>query len=358
MKPFIIPFFLPHQGCPHTCIYCNQHASGGRRPEPVTPESVRRGLEAGLGSTRLKASSRVEAAFFGGTFTALARSRQQDLLEACGPYIKEGLVHGLRLSTRPDALPPDEIEFLKTRGVTTIEIGAQSMDDRVLQAAGRGHSAAQTRAAAKRVKAAGLGLGLQLMPGLPQENGQSRDLTLSRVLALKPDEARLYPLLVLEGAPLAGLYQKGGYQPLDLERAVSVCADMFRRLTLAGTTVIRIGLHPEPGLARSLLAGPFHPAFGHLVKSEVFLETAARVLAERPPRGKPGPTILVAPQDLSQALGPGRTNLTRLADRYGLPGLCIRPDLGLARGHFQWQGETYPTLKQQRGPGHRGRIGP
>ncbi|MFH1092313.1 MAG: radical SAM protein [Pseudomonadota bacterium] len=338
MKPFIIPFFISHQGCPHRCLYCDQHRSGGRRPEPATPESVRRGLTAGLASPRLKPGVRVEAAFYGGTFTALPRSRQEVLLNAAAPFLKQGLVHGLRLSTRPDALDRERLAFLRSKGVVTVEIGAQSMDDRVLEAAGRGHTCEQTRQAAGLVKEAGLRLGLQLLLGLPREDDPSRDMTLQSVLDLAPDDVRLYPLLVLQGTPLAGLYRQGLYDPLSLEQAVSACARMYRRLTRNGVSVIRLGLQPTPELEMNLLAGPYHPSFGHLVAGEVFARRFSEILAGAP-AGRGGPIAYVAPQDLSPALGHGRANLKHLSAE--LPGLNFKPDPSLPRGWIRWQGREY-----------------
>lgn len=340
MKPFIIPFFLVHQGCPHRCIYCDQRRAGGRRAEPLTPEAVKRGIKAGLASPRRRPGARVEAAFFGGTFTALPHSRQEELLDAVAPYIQSGRVQGLRLSTRPDALSLEQIEFLKSKQVTNIEIGAQSFDDQVLRAGRRGHTAAQTRAAARRVKAAGLALGVQLLPGLPGEDDDSRAKTLGQTLDLDPDEARLYPLLVLKGTPLAELYLKGRYQPLTLDQTVGICADMYTALTKAGTRVIRIGLQDSPELSAAVLAGPYHPGFGHLVKSEVFGRAMARALASRPAK-TPKPAMFVAPDDLAQAVGDRRRNPVRLSARFGLDELSLKTAPSLDRGRFLWQGQEY-----------------
>jgi len=346
VKPFIIPFFLPHQGCPRRCLYCNQGLSAGVRPEPLTPESVDRGLGRGLASPRLRPGRRVEAAFFGGTFTFLPRPRQAGLLDAVRPYMEKGHVQGLRLSTRPDALDPDQIEFLKAHDVTTVEIGAQSMDDRVLAAAGRGHTAEQTRRAAGRVKSAGMRLGLQLLLGLPREDDRSRALTLNEILALAPDEVRLYPLLVLPDVPLADLFRRGLYQPLSLDQAVAVCAEFVGRLTAAGIVVTRIGLQNDPRLDQGVLAGPYHPALGHLVRSEVYGRALVRVLTARKP-GASRAAVQVAPQDLPQALGHERRNLKRLLDVFGLEELKFQPDARLAPGRFGWDREVFSIWDHQ-----------
>ena len=348
MKPFVIPFFLDQAGCRHPCLYCSQRRSGGRRDEPLSPRSVTRGIEAGLASPRRKPGARVEAAFFGGTFTALSRSRQSDLLGACGPFLRGGRIQGLRLSTRPDALSVDEVAFLKSLGVTTVEIGAQSMDDRVLSAAGRGHTADQTREAAARVKGAGLGLGLQLMPGLPGEDEASRRLTLEAVLGLGPDEVRLYPLLVLEGTPLAGLWRSGLYRPLSLDRAVAVCAGWAAALTAAGAALSRIGLQDSRPTWRPRCwpARTTRPSATWSGAKSFFRPCKGPWRPGRP--GTRGRSWRSAPGTCPGPWGDRRDNLNRLRARFDRPDLAIRPDPRLAPGRFRWRGETFSVLPGDR----------
>ena len=339
-RPFVIPFFLTHQGCPHRCVYCDQRLSGGHRTEPLTAEGVTQGVEAGLASPRLEPGTWVEAAFFGGTFTNLPPGRQMELLDAVAPFIEKGKVQGLRLSTRPDALSREQVDFLKGKSVTTVEIGAQSMDDKVLDAAGRGHNSAATRQAAQRLKSAGIRVGLQLLPGLPGEDQASRDHTLNQTLEISPREARLYPLLVMKGTPLAGMFQQGEYQPLTLDQAVAVCATMLTRLVSAGINVIRTGLQNGPELENNIVAGPYHPAFGHLVKTEVFRRAMTRALTQYPSENQDD-VLFAAPEDLSAVVGQNRSNLDLLTRSFSLPGLAVRPDPRLDHGYFSWQQEIF-----------------
>jgi histone acetyltransferase (RNA polymerase elongator complex component) len=282
----------------------------------------------------------VEVAVYGGTFTALERSRQDGLLGAVQPFLENGTVHGLRLSTRPDALEADQVAFLTDRGVTTVEIGAQSMDDRVLAQAGRGHTSEQIRAAARRVLRAGLGLGLQLLVGLPGEDAASRKHTLAEVLALAPHEARLYPLLALRGTVLARRYEQGAYRPLDLAEAVSACADYDLALTGHGVRVIRIGLQNGPELDRNVLAGPYHPAFGHLVRAEIYRRALGRALNEQP-SGPGRAEIFVSPADHCLAVGHAGGNRAWLTERLGHTGWRFRDDPSLDRGWFRWRDSDF-----------------
>jgi histone acetyltransferase (RNA polymerase elongator complex component) len=191
---------------------------------------------------------------------------QERLLELARPYIESGRVHSLRLSTRPDAIEPGHLVWLKTRGVGTIELGAQSFDDRVLAAVQRGHTAAQTIEAARAVKDAGLELGLQLMCGLPGETRRSFTQSCRQAAMLRPSLVRIYPLLVLRGTALARDYEAGRFQPLSLGEAVSWCQEALALFEAAAIPVARMGLQSAPGLEASILAGPYHPAFGQLVR--------------------------------------------------------------------------------------------
>lgn len=340
MPPFIIPFFLTHEGCPHRCLYCDQRRSGGGRAARLDAGEAAGRLEAGLASPRLRPGQRVEAAFYGGTFTALPRSRQRDFLQAARPFLANGRVHGVRVSTRPDALEEDEVVFLKEQGVTAVEIGAPSMDDEVLRRAGRGHSAAEVEAAAGRVRAAGIRLGLQLLPGLPGEDRASLRATLEAVLALSPDEVRLYPALVIMGTGLDRLLLQGAYRPWTLDQAIGLLAWMQVRLTRAGIRVTRVGLQETPELIAGLRAGPHHPALGYLVRSAVYARALARTFRRRPALEKTA-VIQVAPADRSEALGSGRSHLKRLSRAFGLDRLRIEADAQLPRSRFRWQGEEY-----------------
>jgi len=322
-------------------------------PEPdfFNPERIGQGIRQGLASPKRRPEAHVEVAFFGGTFTGLDRARQADLLAAVVPFWGASLekpVRGVRLSTRPDAITQDGLVFLKERGVTTVELGVQSMDDQVLEAAERGHTADQTRRAAALIKSAGLRLGIQLLPGLPKEDDASRVRTQTEVLKLAPEDVRLYPLLVIRGTALAKRYHQGQYQPLSLERAVAICSAMYVQFTKAGIQVIRIGLQNNRDLDRNFLAGPYHPALGHLVKSEVYARAVIHTVSKNAARSN-CPSLNVAPQDISQALGHRRSNMKRLLESGFFTGLDIRPNPDLTPGRFRWLEKEYSVISEAMG---------
>ena len=193
----ILPLFIPHLGCPHDCVFCNQRRISGILT-PVTPEDVSAAIE-GLDAPV------DELAFYGGSYTALPPAEQRTLLDAAQPFVAAGTVGAIRVSTRPDAIDAEGLALLREAHVETIELGAQSMDDGVLAKCGRGHSAADTVRAAELVKAAGFRLILQMMTGLPGSSDE-RDLATAEALAgLRPDGVRIYPTVILRDTPLYDL---------------------------------------------------------------------------------------------------------------------------------------------------------
>ena len=137
MKHANISLFVPHQGCPHQCSFCNQKTISGSVKE-LTPEAVREALEKAV-NDRVDPEN-TEIAFFGGSFTAIKRDYMISLLEEAKPFVENGSFCGIRISTRPDAINEDVLEILKNYKVTSIELGAQSTDEQVLLLNHRGHT--------------------------------------------------------------------------------------------------------------------------------------------------------------------------------------------------------------------------
>lgn len=266
----ILPIFIPHAGCPHQCVFCNQKTISGQKnaAESGAREQIARWLQ------WLRPSLENEAAFYGGSFTALDSDLQERLLLLTDELLERGIIGSVRLSTRPDYIDDNKLELLKKHGVRLVELGVQSLDDRVLEAAGRGHTAADVVQAMKRLRAYNLKTGLQLMVGMPLQSFSSLQDTVAQVIKLQPDIARIYPLLVIKGTPLAESWGKGEFQPLSLEEAVHKSAWVYDQLTTNGIKVIRVGLQPDDELCASgnILAGPFHPSMGELVQSFLLRE--------------------------------------------------------------------------------------
>ncbi len=330
-KPFIIPVFLPQEGCPHACVFCNQRAATGiRDPSPLEPEGVRAAVEE-FSRHRGPGRERAEIAFYGGNFLGLPEERVRALLAAAALCVKEGLADGIRISTRPDTLIPARLDLLSGFPVRCIETGAQSLDDAVLAACGRGHSAADVERAAAEVKARGMALGIHLMAGLPAETRDSAGASARKTAELRPSFVRIHPTLVLLGSGLEALWRRGEYEALSLAEAVFRVRIMYETLAAAQIPVARMGLFsPEPG---SVLAGPEHPAFGHLVMSAVFLEKARALLQSAGVKGGEA-AFRVHPRDVSNLRGQANQNLRTLSGDFGLAGVRVIPDPALSPGEL------------------------
>lgn len=331
--PLIIPFFIPHQGCPHVCIFCNQRLIAGQTAKERSFNSEAERLSAVI-HTYLqfkKNRDQVELAFFGGNFLGLETSRIFALLKAVQPWNREGQIHSIRCSTRPDTVTGQVLDLARPFGLETVELGVQSMDDRVLALAERGHTSADTRNALALLKENGLKTGVQVMVGLPGDDDCGAVRTAQVLAELGPDLARIYPLLVLEGSRLAQWYRSGRYVPLSLDQAVDQTKKMVTIFRGAGVSVARLGLQATQMMedAGRMIAGPWHPAFGHLVLSALMFDQACekidRLLQGPAKKGTPGNrcnlVLQVNPKSLSRLQGDRKTNLDRLAQRY--PGLSF-----------------------------------
>jgi len=271
-----------------------------------------------------------QVAFFGGSFTCLPEARQQEMLAAVQPFLRSGQVACIRISTRPDCLDRAACSFLLSQGVRIVELGVQSLDDRVLQASWRGHDADDSRRAVALLQEAGLEVGIQLMPGLPLETTGSFLRTVREVVALAPAFVRLYPVLVVEQAGLAEMYRRGDYRPLSMNKAVALTSRAKEMLAAAAIRVVRIGLQPSLSLERELLAGPYHPAFGELVASRIWFKRIRALLAACPKGQRV--TVQISPRDLSAVIGMKRLNIQRF-ERLGMADrLELITDANMKRG--------------------------
>ena len=270
---YIIPVFISHQGCPHQCVFCNQDRIAGKYEE-VFASDVRKIIDEYLETINSKGAT-IEVSFFGGTFTAIDVNKQKELLEVAREYKQKGLIHKIRLSTRPDAILPYILGYLKEYKVDIIELGVQSLDDEVLRKAGRGHSVNDVVVASKLIKEAGFTLGHQIMPGLPGDSFDIDIETTKKSIEMKPDICRIYPSLVIKDTPMEDMYNRGDYVPYSLDEAVYISGEMLKLYNDAKIKVIRIGLQPTDTITtgKDIVDGPFHPAFRELVEGHLICET-------------------------------------------------------------------------------------
>jgi histone acetyltransferase (RNA polymerase elongator complex component) len=329
-RPLIIPLFIPHQGCPHRCTFCNQHTITGPPDGSLNRLKLSAIVDRFLGYRR-RGHGIIQIAFFGGNFLGLPPDRVRHHLAAASAYVRQGAVDNLRFSTRPDTISPATLELIRTYPVRTVELGVQSMDDGVLAAARRGHWAADTIQAVRRLKAAGYEIGLQIMTGLPDDTPAKATATVEAIIDLQPAFVRIYPTLVIAGSPLAADYQAKRYRPAPLSASLDLVARLWLRLTAAGIRVVRMGLQDNPAMIdrAQRLAGPYHPAFGELVRGRIFRAMAHAALKRSP--GTNGRLVVrVNPRRVSVMTGPHRQNLLRLQKTFGLDNLRVKGDATLA----------------------------
>ena len=267
---FIIPIFVPHLGCPHDCVFCNQRRITGLDTD-VTPKYVENTINEYL-ATFPKREIKIEVAFYGGSFTGIDKKVQGELLSIPLNYKNQGLIDGIRLSTRPDYIDEEILNLLKKYKVDTIELGVQSLKDEVLSKSGRGHSSQQVYMASKLIKEYGFNLGLQMMVGLIGDTKEKSIFTAKEFIRLEPYCVRIYPTLVIKDTYLEKMYNAKTYAPLSLAEGVDIATDLLMLFQHNHINVIRVGLQPTDNirLGKDVVAGPFHPSFRQLVESNIY----------------------------------------------------------------------------------------
>lgn len=326
-----ISFFIPHLGCPHRCSFCDQRSITGHNKLP-SPQDIKEAVDIAIKS-KVYSSKNCEIAFFGGSFTAIDRKYMLSLLKAAYPFVKDGIIKGIRVSTRPDAIDEEILNILKEYGVTAIELGAQSMDNQVLLANKRGHTAQDVINSSYLIKQYGFSLGLQMMTGLYKASEESDLYTVKEFIKISPDTVRIYPTVVLKGTALAGLVNSGEYIPPSLESTVNACCKYYKEFSDNRINVIRMGLHHIE--ENDYVSGPWHPAFSELCISQMFFEEAVNKLKKM---GKGRYIIYVSEKQISAAVGQKKCNLNKLEK---LNYICrIKTDITLKDKEFRIEKEV------------------
>lgn len=339
-RHYIIPIFVPHFGCPHDCVFCNQKRITGLSTN-VTPGEVESIIKDHLAT--FKPDSTVEVAFFGGSFTAIDMNIQKQLLEIPYKYKRDGLIHAIRMSTRPDAIDDEILANLREYSVDTIELGVQSLDDEVLFASGRGHTGEDVYKASDLIKSYGFNLGLQMMVGLPMDGMDKNLYTAKEFIKLSPYCVRIYPTLIIKDTFLEKLYLNNKYSPLTLEEAIDVCSILLMLYEINNVHVIRVGLQPTENiqLGKDVLAGPFHPAFRQMVESNIFRIVMDRYIKRKNIVTKGKELIIESNKSkVSSIAGQKSSNIKYFKEKYNLAGMKIygrlenKDDITITIGEF------------------------
>ena len=332
-KQYIIPIFVPHLGCPNDCVFCNQKSISGQKKQ-VTKEDVKNIIEEHL--KYIKKDSKVEVAFFGGSFTGIEEEKQEELLAAAYEYIKQKKVDSIRISTRPDYIDKKILKRLKKYKVKTIELGVQSANDYILKKAGRGHTFEDVVKASKLIKWYGFDLGHQMMVGLPESTTVDEINTAKQLIKLKPKMVRIYPVLVIKNTKLEKDYNDGKYKPLTVTQAVEVCKELVKLFVKKHIEVIRIGLQPTDTITNpedeksEVVAGPFHPAFRQLVESGMWYDVIVEKIKQLNTKVKEV-VVTVNPADVNNVIGQRKDNINNLREVYDVD-LIVRADEKIKQG--------------------------
>ncbi len=259
----IIPIFLPYKGCKYKCVFCNQLGATGVT-KPISPSEL-----PAIIKEYLKTGDEYEIAFYGGTFTGLPYETQLSYFEVIKDFIGSNWFRGVRISTRPDEITEEKVNFLKKYGVTVVEIGVQLLDDRVLETIKRGHTSQDVLKAIEILKRFGLKIGVHLMVGLPESSFETEIKSAKLLSETGVTFSRIHPTLVFENSELKKWYEKGRYSPLTLEEAIMRTSDMVCVFESRGIRVIRLGLHIPVEQRKFIVAGPYHPSFGDMVRARI-----------------------------------------------------------------------------------------
>lgn len=329
-KYYIIPIFVPHLGCPHDCIFCNQKKITGSI-EIVKKDDVEKTIDEYL-STIDRNNSYVEISFFGGSFTGIPIDYQIELLSVAKDALDKGRIDNIRLSTRPDYINDFILEHLKKFGVGVIELGVQSMDDEVLKIAERGHTPLDVIKASNLIKSYGFKLGHQVMIGLPKDNLEKDIYTAKEIIKLKPDFVRIYPVLVIKNTKLESLYNMGLYNPLSLDKAVEICKQLYILFIKNDIQIIRIGLQATDkiNVNKDVVAGPFHPAFRELVESSIYISMIDYIIKGYFKNEK-DLMIYINPREISKLFAYGKKYFKILKELYSNVNIKILQDDSIDR---------------------------
>ena len=319
-----LPIFIPHLACRNDCVFCNQKKIAGTL-SPPTPNEITSLLEEGLAHLVCE----TQIAFFGGSFTGLEKELMEEYLAAAYPFVRDGGYSGIRLSTRPDYISPDILSLLKKYKVQTIELGVQSLDKDVLIASNRGHTVNDVYTACGLIRENGFELILQMMVGLPLDTKEKSVLTAEKIAEIHPDGVRIYPTVVIKDTMLNLMYQQGTYTPLTVEEAVDICSELVLIFEKNNIPVIRLGLHSDKSLTEKdgIVAGPFHPAFGELCESRIYLDIIKNKLGDKKYENI---TVCCPKGEISKITGNKRENINKLKAQYNIRNIKVTEDSALA----------------------------
>ncbi|MBR6513867.1 MAG: radical SAM protein [Clostridia bacterium] len=323
MRHINLPIFIPHLGCPNDCVFCNQRKISGTMCFNKT--GVKNEIDTFL-DTVDRDKCEVQLAFFGGSFTGIDRDDMLYLLGIAKEYIDRGLISSVRLSTRPDYINAEILDILAAHGVKSIELGIQSMSDKVLSACKRGHTADISKQACRMIKERGFELIGQMMTALPCSTPEDELNTALNLVSLGVDGARIYPTMVFSGTELEKIFKQGDYAPPTLDELIERTANVFSVFAKQGIPVIRIGLQASDGLgeADGIVAGAYEAAMGEMVISRYYMNLIIPLLDQIKDKVTGKELIIYcAKGEISKVIGHKQANKMKILSEYNVKKLKI-----------------------------------
>ena len=314
----IFPIFIPHLGCPFKCVYCDQAAI--TKSEILSVHSISEQVKTFCDNNKLEEK---EIAFFGGTFTKLSQEQQQVYFDAVNEH--KDLMNGIRISTRPDSIDQEILDFCKDNNVRTIELGIQSFDDSVLQTTKREYTSQAAVESCNLIKENNFALGIQLMPGLPGFNSNSLKKTIETTIELNPDFVRIYPTIVLKNTELENWFNSGKYSPLSLKEAIETTSEMISRFREKEIRVIKVGLHSDIN-KEDIIAGPYHQSFGELIRAEMLKVNIINNFKNK--------TLEISPSDISLFKGFNSKMLKEIKAEKELENIPIKINQNMKKDNY------------------------
>ena len=311
---YTIPIFIPHKGCPHACVFCNQRRISGTIKD-TTVEDVDNIIKEYL-DYYLNTDKKIEIAFFGGSFTGIDLSLQEAYLKVAYKYIIDGKVDSIRLSTRPDYINDEILTLLTKYGVKTIELGVQSMNDEILDKAKRGHTRDDVINASNLIRQYGIRLGHQIMIGLPYSSIDSEVYTIKECLKLEPEQLRIYPVYVIEDSELYDMYEAGEYKALEIGEAVDRCVAVIHECQKTNVQIIRLGLQSTSEITakNANIYGPVSDNFAEYVMAALIRERIENEIVN-----KDGDIVVYVPKRyISATIGPKKINKIYFENKFNV----------------------------------------
>ena len=332
-KNYIIPIFVPHKGCPHDCIFCNQKKITGISTD-VTREDVENIISTYLET--INHDSNIEVAFFGGSFTAIDIKIQESLLSAAKHYLDKKIINDIRISTRPDCIDDEILVFLKKYGVSIIELGVQSLDEEVLRLSERGHTAIHVKDAVNLIRKYDFKLGLQMMVGLLGDTEEKSIDTARKIIDLRPDFTRIYPVLVVRETGLEYLFKQNKFNSLSIEETTEIVKKLLVLFYLNNIGVIRVGLQPSDDIAigKEVISGPYHPALREIIEAKMIGDYIEHLVKVN--NIKKEISIYSEKKYISKIIGNRKSNVIYFKDEFNIS-LCVQEKENHQKITISWE---------------------